>query len=192
MPNSLKDATRKSLLVVMIANLAIFYAALKTNALFGGDLLALTTDWLSALPAGFGVIITGILNAQLGSEAKARIVFWRWHDPLPGCQAFSHHASTDPRVDVATIGRLHGPLPSDPKQQNALWYRLYQTVRDDPAVTQVHRHFLFTRDYACLAFTFLIILGPLGFIQIASTRTATLYFVLLVGQYASGEGRGRL
>jgi hypothetical protein len=42
--------------------------------------------------------------------------------------------------------RTRGPLPTDPRQQNALWYILYKSVGDDPSVSQLHREFLSARD----------------------------------------------
>jgi hypothetical protein len=77
----------------------------------------------------------------------------------------------------------HGPLPTEPRAQNALWYRLYKTIADHPAVLQVHRKYLFTRDYAVASFLLLITLGPAGFWTIPSLSTAMCYFGLLVLQY---------
>lgn len=183
MAESLKDATSKPLLVVMAANVAVFYAAVQTGALFSGDWLALLRNWAEALPGGLGIVLTGIVNAQLTSEAKARLVFWRWRDPLPGCEAFSRHAGSDSRIDLTAIERAHGPLPTDPKQQNALWYRLYRLVGGEPAVTQVHRSFLFARDYTCISALILIVLGPIGLFEIPSLRTALIYIAMLGTQY---------
>jgi len=91
-----------------------------------------------------GIALTGVLNAQLSAEAKARIVFLRWRDPLPGSEAFTKHALSDPRIDMAALKATLGPLPVAPREQNALWYKLYKTVGSEPAVSQVHRAFLFT------------------------------------------------
>ena len=55
---------------------------------------------------------------------------------------------------------------------------------DHPSVLQVHREFLFTRDYAGLALMMLIVLGAMGFIQIPSTQTGWLYLGVLVLQFA--------
>lgn len=95
MAESLKDATSKPLLVVMAANVAVFYAGVQTGSLFSGDWLALVREWAEALPAGLGITPTGIINAQLPSDAKARLVCWQWQDSLPGCEAFSRDTNGD-------------------------------------------------------------------------------------------------
>jgi hypothetical protein len=184
MASSLKDKNKAALFAVMAVNLAVFYGAVKTDALFGGKWLELAKGLGEALPAGLGLVLVGIANAQLSAEAKARVVFLRWNNPLPGCEAFSRHASRDPRIDLDELGRRHGPLPSDPAQQNRLWYKLYKSVEAEPSIQQVHREFLFARDYACLALMMIVILGGVGFLQIRSLSTALGYFAILVLQFA--------
>jgi hypothetical protein len=107
-----------------------------------------------------------------------------WNDPLPGCKAFTCHALSDPRVDIACLELTHGPLPTAAREQNALWYKLYKSIEQEPAVKQVHRAFLFTRDYTSLALMLVIVLGITGFIQISSTRVALIYLALLLLQFA--------
>lgn len=184
MAGSLKNANKLPLLALMAANLAIFYVALKSGALLGGQWVHLARGATQALPGGLGLVLIGIANAQLSADAKARIVFWRWNNPLPGSEAFTRHAGRDPRVDLAAIAKAYGPLPVDRREQNALWYRLYKSVDNDASVQQVHREFLFTRDYACLALMMMAVLGTAGFIQFASMSTALGYLALLAVQFA--------
>jgi hypothetical protein len=139
MDKSLKDSNKLALYLMMAANLAFFYAVVQTNAIMTDNWLTLIRNLAGTLPAGLGLILTGIINAQLSSEAKSRIVFIRWTNSLPGCEAFTRHAKADPRVDVSSIERSYGPLPTDPREQNALWYRLYKSVEAEPSVRQVHR-----------------------------------------------------
>ncbi len=113
----------------------------------------------------------------------------------PGSEAFTQHAKDDPRVDIASLEKAYGPLPTELRKQNELWYRLYKSVASDPAVTQVHRAFLFARDYTCLALMMAIVLGITGFFQIPSAGTALSYSMVLVlqfvlaGQAARNHGR---
>ena len=129
MAGSLKQGNRLALLGVAAGNLAIFYGAVRfdtllaSNWILGGD----WTGWRTAVeelgslvPAGLGLALVGIINAQLSAEAKARIVFLRWNDALPGCEAFSHHAHTDSRVDLAVLDRLWGPLPTEEDVRNSV------------------------------------------------------------------------
>ena len=183
MEKSLKDGNRLSLYVVMLANLCFFYLVAQNNAIVTGSWVILLRNVGGAVPAGLGLILTGILNAQLSAEMKSRIVFVRWRNSLPGCAAFSRYAKDDVRIDFSAIERLCGPLPEDPREQNALWYRLYKSVDSEPSVVQVHRAFLFTHDYACIALMIAVVLGPIGFFQIPSKSIGTLYCFVLVLQF---------
>ncbi len=191
MADSLKDKNRLGLFGLMAANLAVFYTAVQNDAIFAGDWMAFVRHLDAALPAGVGIALTGIINAQLTPEAKSRIVFLRWNNPLPGSEAFTRYAYCDPRVDIASVERAHGPFPTDPRKQNELWYRLYKSVESEPAVMQVHRAFLFARDYACLTLMMAIVLGIAGFLQIPSTGTALSYLVVLVLQFALASQAAR-
>ena len=74
-----------------------------------------------------GGSVVGTLYAA--TDAKARIVFLRWQNPLPGSCAFTRYAAADPRINlVGVLEQAHGPLPTDLGQQNALWYKLYKSA----------------------------------------------------------------
>lgn len=189
---SLKDQNKLPLLAVAIGNLAMF------ALLIGGDSfqipsLGSTANALrDALPAGIGLILIGIVNAQMSPDLKARIVFGKWRHPLPGSEAFSRHAKQDDRVDVVALERLFGPFPMAPKEQSALWYRLYQTVREEPPVNQVHREYLFTRDYTCIALMLVLVLGPIGWFKIPSVTMALGYWALLIVQFTLANRAARM
>ncbi|MDA9490413.1 hypothetical protein [Bradyrhizobium sp. CCBAU 11361] len=89
-----------------------------------------------------------ILNGLLSHEAKARLVYWKFANPLPGSEAFTRHALADARIDMAALKRNVGVLPSDPQEQNAKWYKLYRRVSRDPAVAEAHKLYLLYRDMA--------------------------------------------
>ncbi|TAN29646.1 MAG: hypothetical protein EPN31_06105 [Castellaniella sp.] len=65
--------------------------------------------------------------------AKARMVFWRWNYPNPGSRAFSAYIDRDDRIDVEKLRKNIGAFPVSAKEQNALWYSLYQKVKNDVA-----------------------------------------------------------
>lgn len=183
MEKSLKDGNKLSLYAVMLANLTFFYFVVQNDAIMGGNWFNLLRNVGTAVPAGLGLIMTGVLNAQLSAEMKSRIIFMRWRNSLPGCEAFSRYAKDDVRIDFSNIERSYRPLPEEPREQNALWYRLYKSVDSEPSVVQVHRAFLFTRDYACIALMLAVVLGAIGFFQIPSKSIATIYFFVLVLQF---------
>jgi hypothetical protein len=183
MQRSQKDLNRLPLLSALAANLVVYYGLVS-----GIDLSTLATSeaimHISVLlPGGFAIALCGILNAQLTAIAKARIVFLKWNDPLPGSEAFSRHAPDDPRIDVASVEAKFGPLPTEPRAQNVLWYRLYQQVRDIPAVSQISKNWLFARDYTCVIALLTPILAVIGIFQMPSTRNYMTMAAFLVIQF---------
>lgn len=180
MVKTLKDENKSTLFLLLAANLAAFYLFAETGQLLVGDWIALLNDWQKAIPSGIALVLTGILNAQLSADVKARLVFWRWKDPLPGCRAFTFHAPRDPRINLTAIEQEHGTLPLEPKKQNALWYRLYKSVETDRSVEQAHRDFLLSRDYASILVLVFFVLGVAGYLQFESLKTL-LFYLSLVG-----------
>ena len=137
MARSLKDANRVPLLAMMAANMVVFYAAVKADAIFGGDWLELARGWQDALPAGVGLILVGIANAQTSAENKARIVFLRWKNPLPGSEAFTRHAAGDPRVNLDAIEVAHGLGKKEIERLTSLLYdHLAQMARAQRALRE--------------------------------------------------------
>jgi hypothetical protein len=128
-------------------------------------------------------LATIVLNGVLGDLAKARVVFWRWRNPLPGCRAFSVIMLADPRIDVARLRFRLSPIPSDPKEQNAAWYHLYKAHADKQTISEAHRAYLLTRDMAALALLFAVAFSTGAFITAIGWKLATLYSVALVAQY---------
>jgi hypothetical protein len=180
---SLKEKNAKSLLALLALNLAAFYFVENAMEISVTGWAALATGWLSALPAGAGIVVTAVLNGQVSADTKARLVFLRWRFPYPGSKAFSQYGPSDARVNMTALANTYGPLPSEPGAQNALWYKLYRTVADFTSIEQVHGEFLLARDYAFMA---LLLLAGLGTLSLATIplRTAAIYLALLLLQWA--------
>lgn len=100
-------------------------------------------------------IVTLIINGIIPSQMKAILVFWKIKDPLPGSIAFTRLALNDPRINLDVIKNKHSFLPTDPKEQNQLWYKLYKTHEEKITIKDSQRNYLFTRDLT--AFIFLLI-----------------------------------
>ncbi|MBN2037292.1 MAG: hypothetical protein JW768_11165 [Chitinispirillaceae bacterium] len=128
-------------------------------------------------------LITIILNGVIGDLGKARLVFWRWRNPLPGCRAFSVIMQTDPRIDVARISTKLGSVPLEPKEQNAKWYHLYKTHVDKPIVIEAHRNYLLTRDITAIAALFVVVFSSGTFLSTIGWRLSVLYTVAILAQY---------
>lgn len=172
---SLKDQNTASLVTILIVNIAIFAAALKTDQLMAADYQEMLKHWHALIPAGLGAILISVINGLLDTQTKARLVFWRWHDPLPGSRAFSQYVELDPRIDVAALKSKFAPFPTKPAEQNALWYKLYKTVETDSRVLNVHRLFLLTRDYAGISLMMLIVFGEIGVFAMQTYRTCSMW-----------------
>ena len=157
---------------------------MQANAIKVEGIRGALTDASNLLPIAFALIVATVLNGVLSAEAKARLVFLRWHNALPGCRAFSKYAGADPRIDPVALSKIRGsPFPTDPMDQNRAWYRLYKTVDKDPAVVQVHRDFLLLRDYTGFSVLFVAFYGAAGLYAIPSTKIGLLYLVFLILQY---------
>jgi hypothetical protein len=128
-------------------------------------------------------ILAIILAGVLGDVGKARLVFWRWKDPLPGCRAFSKLADNDSRIDMTGLRSKLGEFPSEPKAQNALWYRLYRKHGAALRVLQAHKVYLLTRDMTAISAFFAIVMSTSIFLQTATARIGTIYAVALIAQY---------
>jgi len=102
-------------------------------------------------------IIPLLLTNVISQLMKARLVFWRWNNPYPGSRAFSKYVHSDDRINVEKLRKNVGEFPTDPKQQNSLWYELYRRVQHDGAVVDAHRSFLLFRDMSALSILLLIL-----------------------------------
>lgn len=179
----LKDQNTLRLAAVGVANLVIFFLMLKGDAVLAAGFKGLVEDLGKLIPAALAIALLPVVNGLIGSQTKARLVFWRWNNPLPGCRAFSEHAHHDPRFDIGALERKLGKLPEDEHEQNTTWFRLYRTVESVPAVSHTHRDFLFTRDYAALAVLFLVILGGFSIFQMKDWSRTIDYVAFLAAQY---------
>lgn len=182
---SLKDQNRWQLWIIVAANSLFLYGVVRANAIKADGLRAAFTDAQNLVPVGLALVIATVLNGLVSADMKARLVFLRWHHALPGHRAFSKHAVRDPRIDVATLEKLHAAaLPVEPAEQNRAWYRIYKTVENDHGVRQVHRDFLLLRDYTALCAVFFVLYGAAGFLTIPSIRIRLMYLAVLAAQFA--------
>jgi hypothetical protein len=172
----------RRLVIVMVANFVAYTVFVRGQALIGEDLYTTLKAVLDLLPAGLGLVLMTVANNLVDPMTKARLVFWRWAQPLPGSRAFTVHIKKDPRINVSALRAELGDFPKSEKEQNGVWYGLYKSVESEPAVTHVHKEHLFTRDWATLAAMMVVVLGALAFWQ-APPRTAAIYFGGLVLQY---------
>jgi hypothetical protein len=181
---SLKDQNRWHLWLLIAVNSAAFYAALNYSDFESSGFRALINSATQLLPVGLATVVTTVTNGLLSADMKARLVFLRWHHPLPGNRAFSKYAQQDPRIDQIRLAQvIDKESLRTPEAENAAWYRLYKEVHNDPSVQQVHREFLLLRDYVGLGAMFLIGFGAVAIFTVQPPKVLAVYCLLLVVQF---------
>lgn len=135
---------------------------------------------LRASGIAFAPLILFIVNGFLSSNQKAILVFWKFHNPLPGSRAFSVLGKADSRVDMDQLNLKHGPLPLTAADQNNLWYKLYRQNAADTAVNSSHGAFLLARDLVSMSFLFVVFAGlPMLFFGKSPLNYLYLFVLLL-------------
>ena len=184
MAKTLNEQNLGGLVTILLANFGVFVVLITTHVLAVPSLASDPSTFVKpVLPAGIALIICGMVNRQVDSNTKARIVFWRWMDPLPGSRAFSKYGPEDPRINMTVISSKLGPLPKTDREQNNAWFGLYKKVQNEPAVLDAHRTFLLYRDYTFLSLLFLVVLTPIALWRVPILSTVGLYTLLLIGQF---------
>jgi hypothetical protein len=136
-------------------------------------------------------ILAIVLSGVLSDAGKARLVFWRWRNPLPGCRVFTDLIGTEPRIDVAALKRKHGKFPQSPHAQNALWYRLYKKHKTTTLVWEAHKIYLLTRDITTIS-AVLAVLFSIGVVTASvGWKTSLLYAGALAVQYILAASAAR-
>lgn len=107
-------------------------------------------------------VVVLLLTGLLPHNIKASLVYWKYADVLPAHEAFTKHALSDARVDMAALRAQVGELPTIPREQNRLWFKLYKATENAPAVLEAHKMYLLYRDMASISFLLLIFV-PIAF-----------------------------
>ena len=176
----LKASNVPIIVVFLVWSVAVF--AVADNGLGGfWQSVSDRVTQLSAKDSLFGFLtplLLVIASGLLPASWKAALVFWRLKDPLPGCRAFSVLATADPRIDqAALVAQIPSKLDS-PKEENALWYRWYKDVDDEPTVQEAHRQFLLARDLTAIAFLFFVF-GPFGLLSTGTPTSGIILYAVI-------------
>lgn len=161
-PKSLKVQNAWLIRGVMIAHVVVFATvALRPLQLLQMDRRALFARLdAAALPgsAALAVIVLAVLLllGMLPDKWRNRIIHWRWTTPLPGARAFTMLGPESTRVDMAAVERQHGPLPTDPVEQDRRFYQIYRLYRNETGVLDAHRYYLATRDIGTITFLLMV------------------------------------
>jgi len=138
------------------------------------ELISTTTKQLGlyrAISTAVIPVLVLLLVNVLSSNVKAMLVYWKYLGWLPGCEAFTEYGPADPRVDMVALKKNIGVLPTEPKEQNSKWFKLYKLVENVIEVASTQKDFLMYRDMAVLSLP-LIALAPLGLYITNSRKNA--------------------
>lgn len=128
-------------------------------------------------------LIVVVLSGIVSSDNKARIVFLRVRNALPGHRAFSRHALADPRIDMDKLREKILQWPDTPETENRTWYKIYKKHASAKMVQDSHRAFLLSRDLATISFLFFLV-GPWGLLATSNAyQLPIVYSLVMLGHY---------
>ena len=147
--------------------------------------LGWTSDFSTLLPAGLASTILVIAVTEVvGGETKARLVFRKWTNPLPGCSAFTEFGPRDPRVDMRVLVERFGPvLPTEPGAQNKLWYRLLKLNEERPSIAYAHQYYLLMRDITFVTVLLIVAAVVAALVAGSGADDWLVAAALLVGEF---------
>jgi hypothetical protein len=125
------------------------------------------------------IVLLGLVPSRL----RDRLIHWRWRHPLPGAQAFTKFGPADPRVDMDKLESIYGPLPTDPKQQGALFYRIYSANAARAGVLDAHKSYLAARDIGTINLLMFVLLSPPAYWATEDLLRTGAYAVTLLLSY---------
>ena len=128
-------------------------------------------------------LLSIILNGIISSNFKAKLVFWRFKNPLPGSRAFSILAKKDPRINLDNLNKQLVNQPKSAEEENVAFYRLYKKFENKLIVKDSHKQFLLTRDLTGYSFLFLILFLLAIYFVNASLYLKTSYLGYLIIQF---------
>lgn len=124
-----------------------------------------------------------LFSTLITSNLKAITVFWRFKNPLPGSRAFSIYAAQDARIDINALRKNVGTFPSDAREQNVKWYKLYKLVESEKSVEDSQSNFLLFREVASSSLLLLVIVPATLFAMDFSNAEIKKVFFLFIIQY---------
>lgn len=182
MTKTLKEQNAKLIWVFFSFNVVSFYIIGLSQIIDFSELeiksfITVRGVWVLIVP-----LLLFVLNGIVSSDIKAVLSFWRFKNPLPACRAFSFYADKDDRIDKNFLTSKFGQLPSLPKEQNSLWYKIYKKHQENPVVKKSHKDFLLARDITSVAFLFFIV-GGISILFLTAEAVKWIYIIYLFIQF---------
>lgn len=128
-------------------------------------------------------LLSFILSELLGPNFKAILVSWRIKNPLPGSRAFAEIGPKDPRIDMNKVEKKLGKIPTDPAEQNRVWYKIYKEVQGSTSVDLAHKNYLLARDLTSIDLIFLLFTPWILIYLHNGLKMFIIYSLILLIQY---------
>lgn len=187
---SLKEQNAWLIRAAMIGHIVAFVwiavEPLRLISMNGRTFLARLETAAAPGTAAFGLIVVAslLLLGLINPNWRDRIMHWRWHDPIPGCRAFTSVGPLSSHVNMAALGAQYGPLPVTGREQNQLFYRIYREFREDVGVLDAHWRYLAARDIGTITALVMVPLPLLAWWASGAWGRALVYGVALSLVYA--------
>lgn len=186
---SLKEQNSWLIRAVMIGHI-IAFAWVATDPLhlqsLGGSALVAKLEAVAAPgTAALGLIVVAslVLLGMIRPDWRDQLIHRRWHDPLPGCRAFTAIGPQSSHVNMATLEAKYGPLPDECADQNKLFFKIYRAHRDDIGVLDAHGRYLAARDSGTITALLMVTLPWLALWATGDVGRSALYALALVAVY---------
>ena len=76
-----------------------------------------------------------------------------------------------------------GKIPTAPKEQNAVWYRLLKAVESEESVFQAHHHYLLFRDLAFISLLLVPVVPAVLFLSGLKIQPVAIIAALFLVQF---------
>lgn len=115
-------------------------------------------------------------------SVKYVFIFWKLKNPLPGCRVFSELAIEDQRIDIKELESKYGKLPTEPREQNTLWYKIYKEKQNEKIIHASHGQTLLLREITVISVMIVLLLVPIS-LFINFDKISSIYALAMFAQY---------
>lgn len=187
--NTFFPAEKKTWPIVFLALNIVVFAVVMYSALGDAQFLLtrLKAHWESLLIVYLGLISTLVAGNLITGRFKALLVFWDWSQTFPIARVFTRYLPKNNNMDSAAQDGCVSRLPRNPTEQEALWLRLYDRHKNNPAVRDIRNDFLLAQELTWLSFVVLVFFGVGSLIIGKSTLQTLAYPTFLLVQYVTAS-----
>ena len=123
------------------------------------------------------------LSGVIPREWKFILVIWKLRNAKHASEAFTKWMFKDDRIDAKAFQNRYKNLPTTPKEQNILWYKIYKKHQEKPSVIDAHKSFLFFRDLATISFIFMLLFGLYVLVRADYSSCSFITFLIFLSEY---------